>query len=160
MSYSSKAVANKFIDVAHKHGELLTPMKLQKLVYYAHGWYLSLKCGSPLINEKIEAWPYGPVIPSIYHEFKSYGGDVITRYATEIDNEFQIVTPQIDNGYELDSFMEKIWEVYGKYSGIQLSNMTHEPGSPWATTWGTNGVAMNTDINDDVIKNYFDKLRV
>jgi len=44
-------------------------MKLQKLVYYAHGWHLALN-NEPLIDEQVECWQYGPVISSLFHEFK------------------------------------------------------------------------------------------
>jgi uncharacterized phage-associated protein len=61
MPYPAAAIANEFIKVAKRNGVLLTPMKLQKLVYFAHGWYLAL-LGKPLINEPVEAWKFGPVI--------------------------------------------------------------------------------------------------
>ncbi len=32
---------------------------------------------------------------------------------------------------KLVSFFEKIWDVYGDKTGIQLSNMTHREGEPW-----------------------------
>ena len=161
MKYSAKAVANKFIDIAKEKGSPITPLKLQKLVYFAHGWYLSLTNGQPLIDEKIEAWRYGPVVPSLYHEFKSHGNRAIEMYATalEIDQGFRIVTPHLPDDKNLSAFIDKIWEVYGKFTGIQLSNITHESNTPWDETWGSEGVPKNTDIDDSVIKKYFDKVR-
>ena len=96
MSYPAKAVANYFIDIARCEGEQLSPMKIQKLVYFAHGWYLALY-DEPLLDEKIEAWRYGPVVPSLYHEFKRYGSGTIERYAIdfEANNGFRIVTPKV-----------------------------------------------------------------
>lgn len=161
MKYSTKAAANKFIEIAKDRGSPITPMKLQKLVYFAHGWYLSLTNGQPLIDEKIEAWRYGPVVPSLYHEFKSQGSKPIECYATDIDIEqgFQLVTPRLPDDENLLAFIDKIWEVYGKFSAVQLSNITHQPDTPWAKTWGVDGVPKNTDIEDSVIKEYFDKVR-
>ena len=57
-------------------------MKIIKLVYIAHGHYLA-KNDSPLFTEKVEAWDYGPVIPSLYHEFKIYGAFPIDSFAKE-----------------------------------------------------------------------------
>jgi len=162
MKYSSKAVANKFIDIAKEKDSPITPMKLQKLVYFAHGWYLSLTNGQPLIDEKIEAWRYGPVVPSLYHEFKSHGNRPIEGYATDpqiIDHDFRSITPHLPDDKNLSAFINKIWEVYGKYTGVQLSNITHQSETPWAETWGSEGVPNNTDIDDLVIKKYFDKVR-
>jgi uncharacterized phage-associated protein len=160
MNYSAKAIANYLIDVAYDDRKRrLSPMNLQKLVYFAHGWYLALY-DKPLLDEKIEAWPYGPVVPSLYHEFKSFGCKNIRQHATDVclDDDFEIVTPKIQNNKPLKSFLDKIWEVYGDYSAIQLSNMTHEDGTPWAITWGQLGVPKNTDIDDNVIKDYFVRL--
>ena len=70
-------IANYFIEKSLDSGVDLTPMKLNKLVYIAHGWYLGLS-DRPLIGEAAQAWKYGPVIPSIYHRFKAYGGAQIT----------------------------------------------------------------------------------
>ena len=50
-----------------------TPMHMIKLVYLSHGWMLGLRERS-LINEAVEAWRYGPVVPSVYHRFKSFVG--------------------------------------------------------------------------------------
>ena len=43
-------------------GDVITNLKLQKLVYYAQGFSLAL-CGRPLFAERIEAWQHGPVCP-------------------------------------------------------------------------------------------------
>ena len=80
MAYPTKAVANYFIDLANAKKIQITPMKLQKLIYFAHGWHLAI-IGEPLIDECVQAWSYGPVIDSIYHEFKEYGSGPIKRHA-------------------------------------------------------------------------------
>src|SRR5437870_3577302 len=98
MAYEARAIANYFLDLAKLANQELNPMKIQKLVYYAHGWNLALD-GQPLIDEAVEAWTYGPVIPSLYHEFKKYGGGPITSKASKIEVRdwdslaFDIVTP-------------------------------------------------------------------
>ena len=56
--FSPKAIANFFLSLAKQSGEAITPMKLQKLVYYAHGWFAG-HTGTPLINETVEAWHTG-----------------------------------------------------------------------------------------------------
>ena len=55
--YNAIAVANYFIDKAKADGVPLTHMKLQKLIYFAHGWHLALY-GEPLIDEEIQAWEF------------------------------------------------------------------------------------------------------
>ncbi len=161
MSYESKAIANYFIDLATREKKSLTPMKLQKLIYFAHGWNLAIH-DEPLIDEQIEAWKFGPVINTIYHEFKHFGNQPITDHATdiELDEEntlnFRIITPKI-NSDDIDTkaLLDKVWEIYGKYSAVQLSNATHQPGTPWEQTWGSDGVPTGTDINQNIIKQFF-----
>lgn len=157
MAYPVKAVANFFLTLAKERGVKLSPMKLQKLAYFAHGWHLAFT-NQPLIDEKVEAWQYGPVIPSLYHEFSNYGAGNISKLATELDDDFELVTPVLPRNDEADKFanalLEKIFDVYGKYTGIELSNLTHLPDTPWSQTWKP-GLPKGTDISDDLIKTHF-----
>jgi uncharacterized phage-associated protein len=166
MPYDSKAIANYFLDCAKQSGKKLDPMQLQKLVYFAHGWHLVVG-GGALIDEMVEAWRYGPVIPSLYHEFKSFGKNPITKKASHftIVNEdkwdYVVVEPSIDNVEDTAKtrkLLDIIWDSYGKLSGIQLSNLTHKPGSPWHVTWEQAQGRKNVDIPDDLIRNYFRSL--
>ena len=63
--YSAKAVANTLLSRSKELGiNDITPMKLQKLIYYAHGWLLAF-LGTALIKEGVQAWKYGPVIHTV-----------------------------------------------------------------------------------------------
>lgn len=133
--YSPKAVANALLRIAEQSGSNdITPMKLQKLIYYAHAWSLAIY-NSPLINNEIQAWTYGPVIEDIYHEFKRFGNSPISGRATEleyIDGQLTFITPEIDdNDQQAISLINEVWRIYGQLSPIQLSNLTHTPDSPW-----------------------------
>ena len=68
----------------------------------------------------------------------------------------RIVTPTIDrDDADTQKFLEKIWEVYGHLSGIQLSNMTHDPNGAWHKAWDMARGRHGYDISDDLIKNEF-----
>lgn len=154
--YSAKAIANYFLDKADEDSISLTPMKIIKLVYIAHGWYLALT-GKPLIKDYVEAWTYGPVIPDLYHEFKKYGNQPIQEYATEI------VTPTVntlphDLPFSIEQFLDKVWEVYKRFTAVQLSQMTHQPLTPWAITINDSSGQKNPIISDDLIRDYYTKL--
>ncbi|MBU4610324.1 SocA family protein [Achromobacter sp. GG226] len=153
--YSAKAVANYFIERAKQTKSSLDPMKLQKLVYYANGWYLGTT-GTPLINEPIEAWPYGPVIPSIYHEFKQYGRQPIKALATELTEDFDFAPIDPPQDEKVQRFLRKVWDTYSKYSGIQLSEMTHAPGGPWDRARSLSSGGRGTDIPPEFIKKHFE----
>lgn len=141
--YSSVTVANRFLGHAAAAKNLLTPMQVLKLVYIAHGWSLGLT-GRPLIRDDVEAWKYGPVIPTLYDTIRSYG-------ARHID------APLLaSSGSEeaLDDASERIirqtFEKYGAYSGPALSRLTHMPGTPWERVYdGSFGAVIPVDLIED-----------
>lgn len=151
--FSPKAIANYFLDLAAASGQSITPMKLQKLVYYAHGWYAGYT-QQPLINEPVEAWQYGPVIPSLYHEFKRFGSGTIKGKATDFDSQgFGEVPPPSDPN--IRAFLENVWKSYGRYTGIALSEMTHSADSPWHETWVKCAGMKGVDIPFSSIAEHF-----
>lgn len=160
MSYDAKAVANYFLDVAADHNSSLTPMKLQKLIFFAHGWFLAVY-DEPLIADQIEAWQFGPVVPSIYHEFKHARSGAISTKATEFDySDFELVEPSVPKTDKSSrELMHKVWRTYGKLTGVQLSNLTHLPGTPWANARANlEGDGRNVPIDDESIKTHFKAL--
>ena len=158
--WSAKAVANEFINIAGK--QTLSPMKLQKLVYFAHGWYLALT-GEPLIQECVEAWQFGPVIPELYSEFKHYGSGGVTDFATEFDYRTQRwIVPRVEGSGDGDDvrralkIIKQVWKAYGDQSAIKLSNVTHMPGTPWSEVYVPS--VRSLVIPDKKIGNYFRSL--
>ena len=69
-------VSDLFLCWASIDGDLITNLKLQKLLYYAQAWHLA-HFGSPLFSDDIEAWQYGPVIKSIYQKYSKFGNQPI-----------------------------------------------------------------------------------
>lgn len=165
MGYSAKEVANYFLDLASKEGIELSPLQIQKLVYIAHGWHLAIYgLEDPLIDDEYaEAWEYGPVFPSLYHEFKKFGAGPIKRLATEayyIDflDEWGTSTPSIKkNDSETQAFLNHIWKLHKGLSGGQLINLTHKGDSPWKKTRDKSGNIRNADIDNKIIKEYHEE---
>lgn len=165
MPYPAVCIANEFLRIAREKGEALTPMKLQKLVYFAHGWSLALT-GQPLVSERIEAWQYGPVIPALYQEFKAYGNGPITEQASDLrigpDGKIRFETFCLDDyasGEDLERarrLIAKVFEVYGPYSAVKLSNATHMEGTPWRQVYRDGSRSLI--IPDEVIRPYFEDL--
>ncbi len=168
--YTAKGVANFFLDLGWKVTSAITPLKIQKLVYISHGWHLAITDGYPLVfDEYAEAWPYGPVFPSLYHEFKVFGYSPITKYAEEVVPQegaipdyitgegYDIVTPNIHNE-EVKELLNQIWDFYRDTSGSTLSQITHKKGSPWEKVWNKHGGKKNAYIPDEDIKIYYQGL--
>ncbi|MFW9618889.1 MAG: Panacea domain-containing protein [Sulfurospirillum sp.] len=160
MAYSSKAIANEFLDLAKEEDISITPMKLQKLVYIAHGFNLAV-FGDALLDEKVRAWKYGPVIDSLYYEFKSFGNRNITRKATdvEVDDDFDIIVKEPSIPKE-DDFTKRlisiVWNKYKDLSGIQLSALTHQDDTPWKKSYIPH--VSNIIIDNNVIKEHYKEL--
>ena len=153
-----KAVANYFLSRRKQRGlRPVTQMKLHKLVYFAHGWNLAL-VDEPLINEMVEAWEYGPVVPTLYHEFKEYGARKITRLATDWNPATLKwdITPEIDADDEhAPKLLDRIIEVYGSRSAVELSALTHVMDSPWTKTVKQHPRIRHVDIPNKQIQAYF-----
>jgi len=139
--HSSIEIANKLIEIAKKNKKTLTPMQLIKLVFLCHGWMLGLY-RRHLINDSIEAWKYGPVIPNLYQKIKQFRSNPVTTIS--YNNKYDFDEDELD-------IINQVYNIYGNYNGIQLSVLTHEKDSPWDITW-KNG---NQIISNDLIENYY-----
>ena len=156
------AIANEFIRLAYAAGKPPSQMKLQKLIFFAHGWNLAL-FGPPLVAEQFQAWRYGPVLPSVYHEFKNYGVLGIDQEGSEfVSNKDGIgwETPKVeDPSGTTRALLQKVWDVFGQYTGTQLSEMTHASGSPWSQVReGRLENERNIPISNELISEYFTSL--
>lgn len=127
------AVANWFLERSWQEPGKphCDQMKLYKLVFYAHAWYIG-NCRRELFPEDVKAWPHGPVVPDLYGSFKEFGWGAINKLGKRLQVEngaFNFVTPRHDDS--LSDFFESIWQSYGDKTGVELSNMTHFKGEPW-----------------------------
>lgn len=130
MAYSAMQIANAFIDISRRTPERLpdlTPMKLQKLMFFAQSWYLK-EHSLRLIDDTFYRWDYGPVIPSVYYEFRNSGGNPIKTLAKGSDGR--------DVRYRLtprdEEFLQSIVRDYGAYNGWTLSQVTHQLNTAWS----------------------------
>ena len=122
MAYKALDIAKKLICLAQNDepngGELLTNLKLQKLLYYQQGFHLAF-FGTPLFEEPVESWMYGPVVPSVYDEYSKYGSaslPVTTQAITLTDDE--------------EKLFNEVFDAYREFSAIGLMNKTHSE-RPW-----------------------------
>jgi uncharacterized phage-associated protein len=162
---SAAAVANEFLKLQSEdpHSPGLDQMKLQKLVYYAHAWYLAIK-GTPLFDDDIEAWPWGPVVRNLYIEFKDFKSKPISGRRAQIllkdegsdQSDWRIITPYpTDEGVK--EFIRNVWESHKNFTGVQLSNATHAEGEPWfiVNKFKNGNLDEKPKIENDLIKSIF-----
>ncbi len=103
-----------------------TPKKLQKLVYYSYSWFIALNNENEndihciLFDEEPEAWLHGPVFKSLYYHYKGYAWHEIDKKNISVSFENDEIAP----------FLDKIFDIYGKYDADELEYMTHQE-LPW-----------------------------
>ena len=132
-------VANFFIETAGDESDM-TNLKLNKMLFFAQGVHLA-RTGTPLFDDPIEAWRYGPVVPDIYYKYNICKNNPIGATGANVDGVFE--------NEEQDTLLDVLRE-YGKYSAGHLVNKTHESSSPWSNT------PPNDRISLETMRNYFE----
>lgn len=141
---TARQVADYFISFLAEHGDPVTNLKLQKLLYYAQGWYLAVY-DTPLFDERIEAWIHGPAVPPVYGDFKAFSWQPI---------------PPPNGEHRLaerpEFLVNEVIEVYGGMGAYDLERLTHLE-DPWLMARG--GLPMDEPshaiITHDSMKEFF-----
>jgi uncharacterized phage-associated protein len=158
--YDARAIANLVLDKADEIGAGITQLQLYKIMYFAHGWYLATE-GQWLVLQDFQAWSYGPVIRVVRDAFKGCGKAIIRTRAQRLNiytGEFTAIDQVLDE--KVIAFIDKIVRFYHAYDGWQLSDMTHEEGSPWDQVWNSKKPIGNLGlrIDESLIRNHFSRL--
>ena len=136
---SANSVAKFILSLADEDaGELISNLKLQKLLYYAQGFHLAMH-GVPLFDEQIRAWEHGPVVPQVWQEYREHGAGSIPCPAEVPIDEFTEAQAEV---------IKEVYAVFGQFSAWKLRNMTHDE-APWAST------ARDNVISHRKMKDYF-----
>jgi len=140
---SALDVAKFFLAQANEEaGDLVSNLKLQKLVYYAQGFHLAV-FDAPLFGEKVEAWMHGPVVPDVYHTYREYGSGSIP-VPTDFD-------PSVFSVDQID-LLNEVQQIYGQYSAWRLREMTHEE-APWKDSYKPD--TLNLEIPQGAMREFF-----
>ena len=131
--------------ILNKYQGEITPMKLQKLLFYVKVWTLVADKKMIKSSDAFFAWKHGPVNPFIYHQYKTYKNNPIqdTPHFTPLSNEEKEVVDFI-----LDS--------YSFYNAITLSKATHGE-DPWINKRDVNGRITDQEILDYYTQESFAK---
>ncbi len=144
-------VADYFLSkVDMEAGSCITPLKLQKLLYYAQGWFLAFY-DAPLFSNDFQAWVHGPVSSEIYTKYQHYGYKGIDKSNCDLSKKLDP---------KQNELLNEIYITYGSYDAKALENMTHVE-LPWKKA--RNGIGGNDRcrevIHKENMKKYFDLLR-
>ena len=109
------------VDV--ESGDNITPLKLQKLLYYAQGFHVAMHDGAPLFSESILAWKHGPVVKRVYNHYSDLAYHPIDHKKVDVHK----YAP------EDRELLDAVYSTYGQFGAWKLEAMTHEE-SPWVKT--------------------------
>ncbi|WP_083404636.1 MULTISPECIES: Panacea domain-containing protein [unclassified Curtobacterium] len=146
MGFSSSNVSNNILKRAFDEDVTVTPMKLQKILYFVASEYAK-ETGKPLFDEPFRAWQYGPVLRSVYDEFRTYGGSPIRKFAKDAEGKAYRVSEKSNPA--LKNAIDRVWEKTATRSAVDLSRITHNKGSAWSKTYTSR---LSDYIEDDLIR--------
>ena len=159
MQHKVTHIASFFLDKAKPEHDV-TNLKLQKLVYIALGWYTVYE-DSDLYPDRIEAWRYGPVIPSLYYRFNGFENQYIKTRKIEKnlhvfcpDGEIQLPLAIEENTF-IKGFLDAIFNVYIEKPAHELVDLTHGKATPWDKVYVPNA---KVEIPKSLIRDYYNKL--
>lgn len=104
--------------------EEVTPLMLQKLLYFIQGVYSALY-GRPIFAEDCRAWIHGPVYPEVYDLFRDF------KYNPIDDARFALLEGTADALTEDEkTVIDLVVNTFGMYGGKVLERITHNE-DPW-----------------------------
>lgn len=156
--YDGRKIANFLLAEFDANRFDISNLKLNKILFFVHGIFLA-RNSCPLIKNHFEAWEHGPVIRTVYHEFKKFHEQPITVFAEHLNyasgrNE---VIGFEDLPTHTRTFITKVAGYFMPFSAWQLRDMTHESDSPWSRVFLSNpdSRGIRDRIPNDLIKQYF-----
>ena len=146
----SNSKINTVIQYLLYQCEDITPLALQKALYYIQGFHFAFY-RTFLFPEDCQAWTHGPVYRDIYFRYRDYRFDPIEKTTTFDTSVFSASEKAI-----CDSVINNLC----CYSGKILERFTHNE-APWLTTRGDLPDSAPSDriIEKSVIGAYFDAVK-
>lgn len=139
MGFKALDIARKILSrVDVEHGDTISNLKLQKLLYFVQGFHLA-SYGQALFEEDMIAWTYGPVVPKVYDTYKKYRRRDINTAG---------ITDEVELKPQEEALFGKVYLEYSRYSAVALMQMTHTAG-PWRNH------NVGEVLPKDEIRNYF-----
>ena len=149
MTCSAVHVSNNILSRAFRDGVEVTPMKLQRLLYFTASDYAK-RAGEPLLNQRFVAWEYGPVLSTVWAKFRCYDGTAILRLSGDAAGR----KLQVDETRDVDlrESIDQIWSSASTRSAVELSRVTHLEGSAWRAAWnrGLGAPILEEDLGADI----------
>lgn len=115
---TANIIADLIVGFCSEHGDLVTNLRLQKLLFFAQAWHLALR-DKPLFPERFQAWVRGPVQPNVYARFHHFGSSPIEGTSSAWN---------VPKGVE--RHIADVMEAYGSFSSYELELIACDD-EPW-----------------------------
>lgn len=87
------------------------------------GWRLAIE-NIPLINDRIEAWRYGPSIPQLYQYMVKSRNKSEERVVHKIGPKIKLFNQAVHK-----DLLDGVWRIYKDFSSVQLANLCNSENS-------------------------------
>ena len=151
--FNVSEVMLKVISYIFRKTEEVTPLMLQKILYYIQGINLALY-EEEMFPEECRAWLHGPVYKDVYNLFRDF------KYNPIDDARFTIFdNSDVNLSSKEKNVIELVVNTFGMYSGKTLEKITHKE-EPWIKAREGYGEGIPSDelITTDSMKDYFKKV--
>lgn len=141
-------------------GDLVTNKKLQKILYYIKAWGI-VYFEKGVIDDDFEAWIHGPVCPSVYKQYRTFGYNPIKidykgLSSSQFINNFRQIYGKTEEDRNKIALIDTVFNKYGKLSSLQLELLTHSE-LPW--TQAREGLSPietgNKIIDEDTMRTFY-----
>ena len=140
--YSVNDVARYVVDKCFMDGNPVSNLQLQKILYFLQLFFIEMY-GTLMFPEEFEAWPYGPVMPSVYRRFSRFGGAPIEMSFKDADAFLK--------GQHKD-VLDIAIKVLSSKSPWDLVRVSHADGSPWDVVYNRRQQHKGVIPNEMVIR--------
>ena len=167
LPYSASSFANFFIGLYDEDKDpVLNCIRINQLCYLAFGWIVGITERYAFKN-RVKAWDYFPVIPSLYYEFKQYGDKAIPKDRKSVGSKYspsgklEIFMPaeiKEQNEDRVFNLSSRVYDVYRKYSNEEIIKMNNSKGTPWYIVFDND--KRDITIDGYLIQEYFKNMVV
>ena len=137
------ARTNALFVACAKKNIAITPLALQKLVYFDYIIVLQNDANNILDYLQFEAWDYGPVLPDVYHYYKAHHHKPL-RAKIKVGNSYPVLFD--------DNTIGKCVRKYARMDPFELVRLTHKKNGAWWKAYsanGTNNIIRHQDIIEE-----------
>ena len=159
LSLECRAIANYIIEKINKFNNgkplreqvIFSIKRLQKILYLCEIEYMKKNKGKPLFSDEFYAWPSGPIIVEVYHEFMQYqDGEIHPRY--------QKNEPTLSKDIKL--IIEQILAATKDLDTSDLIKISNVPGGPHSKVFNEEDKEHNQIVSKKETYLYFSKQEI